>query len=294
MSHSFSVSGAFPPDYDELMQSLPFGDVVADPDQEEPDGGPWPEGIRHYHRAGVSTRGVEVSWEDGTFAVRINTLAAPEDYDLALHFIEQAAEQLGSPVEPEGGDTLPADQLRDEYGVDWARQTNQFGLGAIGAMISGGKHTSLRLSGVIRDVHLGPRVWGELTAAGPDTEMLDRVVAFMRHVQYVNADEEYFAASVMVIQKKKKGKKKGKDNEVTVAAFGPGVSYLFPSVEYLVVLGQEEGEPLLFVPSGNLPELLTGREWAWLDEEQTLVEPIPEDEWPQFREWAQELSVPAP
>jgi hypothetical protein len=289
MSHTFSVSSTEPPDYEELLSGLPFSDVVPAPDQEEPDGGPWPEGIRHYHRAGVSTRGVEVSWEDGTFAVRINTLAAPEDYDLALHFIERAADLLGAAVDSEDGTALPANQLRTTYGAEWVRQTNLVGVATVGALIENETQPqSLRLGGVIRDVHLGPRVWGELSAAGPAEELLDRLVEFMRHVQYVNEDEYYFAASAMTVQKKKGGE------EATITAFGPGVSYLFPAVDYLVVVGSGEGEPILFVPYPKLPELLAGHEWEWLDEEQALVEPVAEDDWPALRERARGLAVAAP
>jgi hypothetical protein len=290
MSHTFSVAAPVPPDYKKLMKGLPFDDVLPEGDQEEPTRGPWPEGIRHYYRDGLSTRGAEVSWEDKVFAVRINTLAAPEDYDLAMHFIEQAAKLLKASIDPEGGDTIPADQLRATYDADWIRQTNEFGLATVGALITGGDHDSIQLGGVIRPVHLGPRVWGELTKAGPKDEMLDRLVEFMRHVQYVNADEDYYAANIMTLNRQKKGKEK----EVTVTAFGPGVRYLFPVVEYFVVVGQEEGDPILFVPSKKLPELLKGHEWEWLDEEQTLVEPVPEEEWEKFRKRAQKLSVPTP
>ncbi len=296
MSHTFSVAAPKPPDYKKLMKALPFDDVLPEGDQEEPTRGPWPEGIRHYYRDGLSTRGAEVSWEDKVFAVRINTLAAPEDYDLAMHFIEQAAKLLKVPIDPEGGETIPADQLRDEYDTEWVRQTNEVGLATVGALIAGDDHDSIQLGGVIRSVHIGPRVWGELTKAGPKGKMLDRLVEFMRRVQYVNAEEDYFAANVMTLNRQNKGKGKGKDKdkEVTVAAFGPGVRYLFPSVEYLVVVGQEEGDPILFVPSKKLPELLKSYEWEWLDEEQTLVEPVPEAEWGKFRKRAQKLSVPAP
>lgn len=289
MSHTFSVAAPVPPDYSELMDGLPFEDVVPDPGQEEPDGGPWPEGIRHYYRDGISTRGVEVSWEDGVFAVRINTLAAPEDYDLALHFIECAAELLGVPIDPEGGDTIPADQLRAIYDADWVQQTNRAGLATVGALVSNNEYGSLRLGGVIREVHVGPRVWGELTAAGPPEEMLDRVVEFMRYVQYVNADEDYYAATVMTLQQQKKSD--GEARQITVTAFGPDVRYLFPSVEYLVLVGQEEDEPVMFVPYERLPELLADYEWEWLDEKQTLVEPVPEEDWNALRERAEAFSV---
>jgi hypothetical protein len=291
MSHTFSVAAPTPPDYKKLMKGLPFDDVLPEGDQEEPTRGPWPEGIRHYYRDGLSTRGVEVSWEDGAFAVRINTLAAPEDYDLAMHFIERAAELLKAPIDPEGGDTVAANELRSAYDADWIRRTNEVGMATVGALISGGDHDSIRLGGVIRDVYLGPRVWGELTKAGPKGKMLDRLVEFMRHVQYVNADGDYFAANVMTLQQKKKGKTR----EVTVTAFGAGVSYLFPSVEYLVVTGETDGEEMLFVPYKKLPDLLRDEwEWEWLDEEQTLVEPVAEGDWPELRARAGKLAVSAP
>ena len=214
--------------------------------------------------------------------MRINTLAAPEDYDLALHMIERAAELLGVPIESEDGTTLPFDQLRDKYDAEWVRRTNQFGLETVEALIAEEEHDSVRLGGVVRDVHIGPRVWGELNAAGPEDELLDRLVEFMRHVQYVNADEDYFAANIMTLEKKT-GNKPKKKKETTFAVFGAGVSYLFPSVEYLVVLGLAEADPILFVPYKKLPDLLAGRDWEWLDEEQTLVAPVSEEDWPELR-----------
>lgn len=288
MSHTFTISAPFPPDYEELMGGIPYDDVAPAEGQEEPGSGPWPDGVRHYHRVGLSVRAVEVSWEDGTFGVRVNTLSAPDDYDLAFRFLERAADLLGRPVESEDGQTLPADQLRDAYDAEWQRTANLNGLAAVQSMIADDEMESVCIPGAVRSVYIGPRVLQDLAGAGPEGELLDRLLDFMKCVQWIDP-EDYFPASTLVLREKA-----DPDREVEVAVFAPGVSYLFPDVEYLVLAGGAEGDPLLFVPYDRLPELVPPGGWDWLDERQTLVEEVPEAEWAAFRKKAQPFVVADP
>jgi hypothetical protein len=288
MSHTFTVSGPFPPDYDDLMAGIPHDDLSPVEGQDEPDGGSWPDGVRHYYRDGVSVRAVEVSWEDGEFAVRVNTLSAPEDYDLAFCFVERAAELMGGPVQSEDGQTLPADQLREVYDADWVRNTNRAGLAAVREMVTGEEYHSVQIPGAVRPVHIGRRVWEELADAGPEDELLDRLTEFMRGVQAIDADDFYFA-SPMTLQHRE-----DPDRQATVAVFAADVDYLFPDVEFLVLAGEKDGDELLFVPYDKLPELLPAGGWEWLDERQTLVDAVPEADWSALRERARPLAVADP
>src|SRR5262249_22402856 len=93
VSVTFSVRCPDRPDYADVLAGLGLPDVLPAPDEEHPAGGPWPDGVWHFHRPGGSTRGAEITWEDGTFAARVNTLASPEDYDLAMRFVEHVARE---------------------------------------------------------------------------------------------------------------------------------------------------------------------------------------------------------
>ena len=305
MSFSFYVRVPQAPDYRAVMRSVGLSDIrceEGEPTKSSASAGankadrgkygkgegaatmrvPWPPGIRHFYRPGLSARGAEVSYEKGTFQVRILTLSAPEDYDLAMRLAEAVARLAGvKESDPEDDDPFPIEELRSRYGDEWVRNTNRAGLAVVRTMAGEDKTNTLTLSGPVRPFHLGQRLLGELEAAGPEDELLDRLIQAMRSVQNVD-EEEYYFANVMEA-------KKGEEEDapkITFTAFGPGVRYLLPDVKYLVLVG-EEGEEPLFLPAEKLPELLPEGNWSWLDEKQMLVEPIDEDDWPEFLERAQ-------
>ncbi len=280
MSFIFSVRCPDPPDYRGTLAAVGLDDVLPEPNEEHPDGGPWPVGVLHFYRPELSARGVEVSYEDSRFAARINTLASPDDYDLAMRFVEVIARQTRNPISPEDGKPFPWRELRQRYPAGWVRATNEHGAGAIRGMLAEGQHDVLQLWGPYRPFCIGPRLMGELDAAGPADEFLDRLTARMLAVQ--NVGEEYFFANVMTV-KPKKGK------EFTCTAFGPGVRYLLPYVDRIAVVAANRGE-LIEIPAAALADILT-TPWEWLDEAQTLVEPVPEAEWAAVRRRARKHAV---
>jgi hypothetical protein len=123
----------------------------------------------------------------------------------------------------------------------------------------------------------------ELTEGGPESELPQRIIDAMRKVQHVDP-EEYFCASVMEV------KSKTDDQSFTVTAWGPGVRYLFPNVEYLAVIEDMEGEGHFLVPYEAIQEI-AGDHCSLIDEKQTLVEPFDDDEWPELIKRARKHEV---
>ena len=275
MSFSFHLAAPTPPDY----QAILFGVNLTDVEQVEDDGpteGPWPEDVLHFYRPGLSTRGVEVAWEKEQFSVCILTLSSAEDYDLALRFVESAAVILGGDVEPEDGDPFPVEELRERYDEEWGRQTNEAGVVTLRALVADDENTMM-MSGPMRPFHIGSALVEELDELGPTEEFQDRLLEAMRQVQNIDPDD-YFPAEAMEI-----GKNDEPEKTVTVAAWGPDVSYLFPDVDYLVLL-DEDRDPI-FIPYEMLPEILE-EGWTFIDERQMLVEAIPGEDWPALLEKA--------
>src|SRR5262245_20345496 len=191
MSFSFHVAAPTPPDYQRLLDGLDYWDVHCE-EGDRTEEGPWPEGTLHFFREDVSTRGVEITYEDDKFQVRILTLSSPEDYELALRFVESAAVFLKQPVDPEDGDSFPVDELRQRYDEEWIRETNEFGAQTLRSVICEEDSTAT-LSGVHRPVHIGPRLLRELDDDGPEVEFLDRLLGKMLDVQNIDGNEYYFA-----------------------------------------------------------------------------------------------------
>lgn len=283
MSFSFYIPAPSPPDYERIIDQLDSWDLRCHEDQIED--GPWPEGTVHFFRDEVSTRGVEITHENHIFQVRILTLASPEDYELALRFVEAAATELGQNVEPEDHEAIPLSELRGRYDAGWIRQTNTHGAMVIRQLVQESDTSVMTLYGTRRPIYLGPRIVRELEEAGPEEEFLDRLIDKMREVQNVNG-ENYFFANVMEAQKQNSADAE----KFSFAVFGPTVSYLLPEARYIAMI-VEENEPPMFVESYRLPLLLPEDSWTWLDERQMLVEAIDEDDWREIVRKAKQFEV---
>ena len=283
MSFSFYVAAPTPPDYQRVLDGLDYWDIhCIEGDRSEE--GPWPDSVLHFFRDEVSTRGVEVALEEGTFQVRIMTLASPDDYELALRFVESAAVLLQQPVEPEDNEPFPVDQLRERYTEQWVRDTNTFGAATLRAIITEDESTAT-LSGVNRPIHVGPRLLRELDEAGPEEEFLDRLLGKLLEVQNVDPNE-YYCANTM------QAKRSESDEEgFTFAVWGPGVQYLMPDVQFLALVRGEEEAPV-FIAAENFPDVMPDG-WEWLDEKQLLVDAVDESEWDDVIARAREYEVDA-
>ncbi len=284
MSFSFYVSSPTLPRFGGVVDALPFADVRCREEDEE-DGfdrdAHWPDRRLHFYRDGLSTCAVEVYWDDGRFEVRVFAFAAAEEYELAVELAAYLAGRCGTNVRPEDADEeLTVEELRARYGPEWAAGQVASLFSALPHIVSDAEGVC-RIPGAVRQFFIGPRLLGELEAAGPPGQLADRAVAAMRRVQYVDP-EDYFFASAMEVQPR------DSDRTFTVAAWAAEVRYLFPDVDYLALV--EEGGSLFFIPYEALPAVALDR-WQWLDEAQTLVEPFTPEEWPALVERARRHAV---
>jgi hypothetical protein len=307
MSFSFYVKAPVRPRYGDIVEDLPFPEVCCceerdalearrsdrdedeeeaeftDEDEDEGEGfdldEPWPERPLHFYLPSVSIRAIEAVWEDGTFQVRIMAFSGREEYDLAFALLERAAELFESDVEPEDGEPVAVERLREAYGPTWVE--GQMSLFQVLPQMARQQGNTLQMMGPVRPFHLGPRLLGELEGAGPPEELPERIIELMRRVQYVDP-EEYYCAGALRLEKRGGGK------AITLAAWGPNVRYLFPDVQYLAVIEGEQGH--FMVPYRALPEI-AGDRCTFLDEVQTLVEPFDDYEWADLVERARPHAV---
>ena len=264
MSYSFYVRAPRP--RWSIVDALSLPDLRCVEDAPTDRDAQWPAGYFHFYREGISTRSVEVAWEDGTFSARVMTCSAGEEYELALSLACVIARAAGSQVEPEeGGSFSPDDALR-VFGAEWVEQMVASGFRALSAIAE--REGEVQLSGPRRPFVMGPRTLRELRAGASETLFGLRTLAAMRRLQYIDTEEDYFAASVMAVRDKASG------NEFTLAAWAPGVRYLFPPVEYLALVAADQ----ILVPHARL-DALAGPRLRWLDEKHALVEEIPDEQW---------------
>jgi hypothetical protein len=245
---------------------------------------PWPESeIFHFFRKGISARPVEVTLETGTFDVRVLTLSAPEDYELALRFAEAFARAGRMRVHPEFGSPLRVLELRKAHGDDWIRATNAGGAEALVASVLEEGDTAT-LEGVVRPFHVGPRVVSELGLDGGPEEFASRLVERLRASQWIAGEEsDVFAANAFVA-------KNDHGEPVTFAAWVPACRCLFPDVPYLRLASSPSSRPgaPFFIPTEAL-EKIEGVRWTWLDEKQRIVEPI--EDWTEHLARARRFAV---
>ena len=226
----------------------------------------WPDGYVHIWLPDVSTRGVELSADGGELDVRLLTCSAREEYELGVALAAAAARLSGTRVRSEDGWELAPAELPGRFGPAWAAQQADAGPGV--AMLLAGERGPLSMSGPVRDFHVGPRLAGELAAAGPEAELPARFLAAMRRAQWPG--ERYYAASTYQLSGKRSGA------TVTFAVWS-GVATVIPDVE-LVMLHASRDQPPLAVPRPAVPSI-AGRYGAWLDEVQLLLEEVPADDW---------------
>ncbi|HBP19255.1 MAG TPA: hypothetical protein DEA08_15885, partial [Planctomycetes bacterium] len=276
MSFSFYVTAYAPPAARLLIEQVDdHGDLRV---AEEIQDGPWEEGFAyHLHREGVSTRGVELCWENDQLQVRLLTLASPEDWELAFRVLEEAAAE--DEVRGENGESAPASQVRETF-ASLCELSNEGGTAFLVDRIQS-EEAVLTLPGPVRAFCIGPRLLGELEGAGERDELTQRILGKIREVQYTREARDYYCASVL---------QASVDDELafTLTAFGPGVRYLLPEVQFVALVTEEDEE--LFLDHDSFLGLLSG--WArYLDERQVFVEPLSGPNWERFLAAARACAV---
>jgi hypothetical protein len=255
-----------------VLARVGFPDVVA-PDAH----GTWPDGTLHIHRAGISTRATEITYEDHAFQVRILFLASPEDHELAFRVVEQLSALTGAQVEPEDGEVFPAERLRDIYDTAWLTRVTESQADFLDRLVKREGHT-LTLGGPVRQFHIGPRLYAQLVAAGPETEFQYRVLEAIRRVEYRDLSG-YTQAAVMAV-----------DQSMTLSVWSPDTATHFVGVDYLVLSPNNRPDGIFRIPYAALPQL-ADVQFAWLDEKQCLVEPVPSRDWPKVLRAAERFST---
>jgi tetratricopeptide (TPR) repeat protein len=229
---------------------------------------PWPPGFAyHLHRAGASTRGVELCWEPDRVQVRMLTLASHEDWELAFRVLEEIARE--GVIETEDEREVKAVDLRSTF-AGMCDQTNTAGTEFLVSRIND-EGASLTLPGPVRAFCIGPRLLKELSQ-GSEDELPARILEQIRRVQYTGEARDYYCASVLQASVED-------DLGFTLTAFGPGVRYLLPDVQFVALVG--EGDEELFLDYDSFLRLLGG--WCrYLDERQVFVEALSGPNWDTF------------
>ncbi len=285
MSFSFYIPAAEAPTYGDLLAGMPFSDLVCIEDEDDEFDADEPIAADfklHFFREGVSIRPIEASWDDDRCEVRIMSFSAPSEYELALALVEHLAESNGAEVSPEDAEPMSVEQFRDSYGEAWAADQVSSLFDMLPALVRR-EESAAQVPGAHRPVYFGKRLMAELEAAGPPEELTERIMTFMRQVQY-DYEDEYFAANAMQLRKND-----DPDVTFTLAVWGPGVSYLFPDVDYLAMHTPTGGETF-FIPYKQV-FAVAGERCRWLDETQTLVEATPEEDWPALLARARQFAV---
>lgn len=272
MSFSFYMKTPSAPDFFETVDA-----ASSDLDCEEfdydfypHDGGPFPqETFFHFYIHGVSTRSLEMGYDDrGYFQVRIMTCSCAEEYEAAFEIVKQVAKKYAVKIEPEDRDPISLSEFDTQFDDAWVAEMVTSGATFLPAMIKDEAMASpLTLPGPVRDFHIGPRLLKELEADPRDfTEALFDCI---RRTRYVDPEEYWYHANQMAISAP------DSEHQSTIAAWGPGVDYIFPKVDYFAFIDEDT----FLVPWEIVLEKV---EVEYLDECQFKAKAIPDAAWEDF------------
>lgn len=267
MSYSFYVECPRAPTYESVLRSFAF-ELDTDEGFADELEGPWEEGhILAVWQHGVSTRPIELAWQERKFSARILACSCGEDYDLALDAVCFVAEDMGAEVESEEGVRFTPATVDEHYGPEWIDEH-------VDSMVSyivrhdeyqGTEHSTM--PGTTADFHVGRRVTAELRAAeDPAALLFDKMRA-----RFYPDEERYYRANVLAVTK-------DDGTELTATALMPGVGYVFPPVQYFTVLA----DPPFEMPFEALEMALGADAITWMDEVSPRIEAIGPDAWPAF------------
>lgn len=245
MSTTISLAGRLPVLAD-LLAALAIADLRVEKNE---------SGIHRFHIDGRSTRDTEVTVAE-TFDVRIFSLAAPEDVQLAVRIAECAANIMGiREADAEGAGMIPVSDLRDVYDARWAESQARSGVRVLRALIEEGRGP-IQIPGPVRAFCVGPRVLAKVTGENEHTRMLDAI----RAVQWLRVR----TAGVFVAGEKE-----------TKLAVWLGEEVVFPPAAYAAVSRDQE---VVLIKAEHVPEL-AGAHWRQLDELQGHIAEFTETEW---------------
>jgi hypothetical protein len=245
MSTTISLAGR-PPVLADLIAALAIADLHVEKNE---------SGVHRFHIDGRSTRVTEVTVAEA-FDVRMFSLAAPEDVQLAVGIAECAASIMGiREADAEGAGVIPVGDLRDVYDASWAESQARSGVRVLRVLIEQGRGP-IQMPGPVRAFCVGPRVLAEVTGEDEHSRMLEA----MRAVQWLRVR----TAGVFVAGEKQ-----------TKLAVWLGEEVVFPPVAYAAVSREPE---VVLVKAEHVPAL-AGAHWRQLDEVQGHIAEFTETEW---------------
>jgi hypothetical protein len=291
VSYSWHVRSSWIPTISDLLVGTALDGVDCAEDPDDASTASLSDDVWHLYQVRESARTVEVDYQDGRVGVRLMTLSAPAELEIALRVLELVASRGDGTFGSEDTDEdLPLSTLRERFDAAWLAAQNDSGTRSILALLAE-RGENVTIPGVVRDVVLGPRTIGELVARGPDGELARRVVDKIRAVQWLDIDDA-FEASVMSVSRADDPDA----SRTTIAVWGPDVRYLFPQVQFLVVRedpGSEASE-LLWVPFEALAAVADGAFEHQIDEVQALVDATPAAGWADLVARARAYAVDPP
>ncbi len=236
----------------EILTEADTGDLQID----ELPGDPWPEASScHLWRRGQSARGVTLARSGDTFSVSFLPFCDRLDWQLGLEAARALATLAGSEIR-RGDETLSYEALCESADADWEADLTS-SMDALRKFIDVEGTATLR--GFLRDSYVGLRTLGEV---GEGLEGARALIEVLRRVQFAD-DNYHFPESSLTPPDEEPG-------EVRMAAIGPEVAYLLPSLTQ--VLLKTEGQSLVVSP--RLIYALLGDWVELLDEDQAYLPPL--------------------
>lgn len=241
---------------------------------------PWPHGVTHFYRTGVSCRAIEVTSTATEFEVRIMAHSSPEDFAVALGLIEAAARSAHASIQSEDGDTVLADEFRTRFDDAWVEHMVRSPFGMLHMISSQG--ATVTVHGAIRPMDLGPKMLDELGFARDDDGFPERFFEAFHRLQWLDF-AAFFEASVMAITPR------GSTDQKTLCSIGaPDLAYLLNRVD--LIGAQTSDGDLIFVPWDSLADAF-GTRLHRLHENLVTIDPIPAADWPDVAQEMKSVSV---
>jgi hypothetical protein len=259
MSYSFLVATSKAPAADDLLSRVNSPDLMV---VNENAVSQWPHVTLMLCHRQRSTRGVQLSYADGSVQVRINSFSAREDYELALKLTVAAAEVTGSQPRGEYTGPVTSEELLARHNADWIKGANASALRTTRLLVQ--DRGAMGMPGPFRAFYIGPRVFEQLGHA-EDAAVIEGLLNLMRRVQWIQT-EGYDTAREFTIGGTKQ----------RLAMWFPTKRMFLPNVHWI---GVAESEPLITMPFDRLAEVL-GKPLSLIDEYQPLIEPTPREDLP--------------
>lgn len=236
----------------EILTETDSGDLQID--ELPPD--PWPEAYScRLWRRGQSARGVSLTRSGDTFSVSFLPFCDRLDWQLGLEAARALATLAGAEIR-RGDETLTYEALCESADADWEADLVS-SMDALRKFV--GVEGTATLRGFLRDAYVGPRTLG---AAGGGLEGARALIEVLRKVQFADDDYHFPESSLTPPDED--------PSEVRMAALGPEVAYLLPSLTRILLKTSEHA----LVVTPRLIYALLGDWVELLDEDQAYLAPL--------------------